>query len=164
MNTFMYIRFIYVYTTEHMNAILIWILLCRHTLSVCIYSAPIYKRNTYVKMTVYSTGWRRPIRCLISVGHFPQKSTTISGSFAKRDPRLFVCVISRKRALHLVALLQKNDLQFMASYGSSPPRATIYICGIYMWWLCNNVCMYSSTIHACGTYVQIYMWYLCEYL
>ena len=33
-------------------------------------------------------GWPRPAGCLICIGHFPQKSPIIGGSFAKRDLEL----------------------------------------------------------------------------
>jgi len=72
------------------------------------------QRLLYISHT--GTEWRRVIGCLIFLGHFPQMSPIIGGSFAK------------------------NDMQLKASYGSSPP--CIVSLSWTLWWpyvcLCNN--------------------------
>ena len=54
-------------------------------------------RTCCLQTDVMATGWLRPIGRLIFIGHFPQKSPMICGSFAG------------------------NDLQLKAFYESSPP-------------------------------------------
>ena len=45
-------------------------------------------RARCIRICCMCTGWRRPTEYLIFIWHFPQKSPTNSGSFAKRDLRL----------------------------------------------------------------------------
>jgi len=59
--------------------------------------------HTFYSCTLYhdaptDIGWRRCVGCLILIGHFPQKSSIISGSFAERDLHLKV---SSGHPLHL---------------------------------------------------------------
>jgi len=48
--------------------------------------------------SISTKGWWRPIECLIFVGHFPQKSRIISGSFAKNELQLQVFSRSGNRS------------------------------------------------------------------
>jgi len=120
---------------------------------VCIYTCIYLYICTYACINAYLhiadvTGWRRPMGCLIFIGHVPQKSPIIRGSFAK------------------------NDLQLKASYGSSPPyplrqlqkwtitlaRSTPVFGSIYIWIHIHiHVCLHIHTYACMCTHAYIHM-------
>ena len=53
------------------------------------------KMTEILKSQLTATEWQRCVGCLIFVGHSPQKSPVINGSFAERDLQLKVlCIVA----------------------------------------------------------------------
>ena len=96
----MYI-YIYTYTYIHICIyIYIYIHLCyryiilRQDASILSCESVVFQQGS---LRLSHTGWRRLIECLIFIGHFPQKTPIIGGSFVVNDLQLEVSYASLQR-------------------------------------------------------------------
>jgi len=82
-----------------------------------------------VETIITCTEWRRPIGCLIFIGHFPQKSPIVDGSFAKMTCDL-------KYPVSLRHHLPLNDIY------NTPLITAAYF--VYIYHMCRRQCLAPS--------------------
>ena len=88
--------------------------------SLCVYLY-VLQKSMCVSVCI-AKGWRRPIRCLIFIGHFPQKSPIISGSLAENDLRL--------RGLYSVLQVSLCHITVSHHCATSLCHVTVSLCNI----------------------------------
>ena len=78
----------------------------RHTVVVFSSNSQFSIINSLLNIPEKTTsGWSRPIGCLIFTGHFPQKSPVISGSFAKETCNQLAVEYTRENDFRVVKTL-----------------------------------------------------------
>jgi len=90
---YMYI-FAYIYIYIYIHICYIYIILRLDASEFLFWESVVFQQGS---LRLSHTGWRRHIECLIFIGHFPQKTPIIGGSFVVNDLQLEVSYASLQR-------------------------------------------------------------------
>jgi len=119
-------------------------------------------------MEMLATGWRRHIGCHFSVGHFPQTSPIISGSFVKNDPRLKAFCASSPPC-NTMAIMERISARRMLDFAGDTLRrycriqmrcAVLHLENIDTWEYQIRL-LYLTFWHSCCIRMENAFWHSC---